>query len=54
MQQLLESQLASLAWSDLTRRQPVRARVLQDLAALDIAPDIARQLANEMPNLRVD
>jgi len=52
MQQLLESQLSSLAWSDLTRREPGRARVLQDLTALDIAPDIARRLANEMPNLR--
>jgi flagellar biosynthesis protein FlhF len=52
MRQLLESQLASLAWNDLTRRHPARARVLNDLIALDIAPDIARQLADEMPVLK--
>ena len=52
MRQLLESQLSSLAWSDLTRRHPARARVLNDLIALDIAPDVARRLADEMPALQ--
>jgi flagellar biosynthesis protein FlhF len=52
MRQLLESQLASLAWSDLTRRQPARARVLRDLTALDIAPELARELTDEMPALK--
>lgn len=52
MRQLLETQLSSLAWNDLTRRQPARARVLNDLIALDVAPDIARQLADEMPALK--
>ena len=47
----LELRLSGRAWTDLTRRQPARARVLQDLAALDIAPEIALQLCNEMPNL---
>src|SRR5882672_8028782 len=52
MRELLETQLSSLAWNDLTRRNPARARVLNDLIALDIAPDIARQLADEMPALK--
>src|SRR6266850_6824160 len=52
MRHLLESQLSSLAWNDLTRQHPARARVLNDLIALDIAPDIARQLADEMPVLK--
>ncbi|MGH8264622.1 MAG: flagellar biosynthesis protein FlhF [Steroidobacteraceae bacterium] len=52
LRQLLESQLSSLAWNDLTRRHPVRARVLNDLIALDIAPDVARRLADEMPALK--
>jgi flagellar biosynthesis protein FlhF len=52
MRGLLESQLSSLAWNDLTRRQPARARVLHDLIALDVAPDIARRLANEVPALK--
>src|SRR5688500_17666959 len=31
---LLETQLASLAWSDLNRHAPVRARLLRELAKL--------------------
>src|SRR5690606_31283378 len=30
MRQLLETQLATLAWNDLTRRSPVQAQVLRD------------------------
>lgn len=47
----LELRLSGRAWTDLTHRKPARARVLQDLAALDIAPEIALQLCNEMPQL---
>jgi flagellar biosynthesis protein FlhF len=47
----LELRLPGRAWGDLTRRQPVRARVLHDLAALDIAPEIALKLCDEMPQL---
>lgn len=45
----LELRLPGRAWNDLTRRQPARARVLHDLAALEIAPEIALKLCNEMP-----
>jgi flagellar biosynthesis protein FlhF len=51
MRRQLELRLSGRAWHDLTRRQPARARVLHDLAALDIAPEIALQLCNEMPEL---
>jgi len=47
----LELRLQGRAWGDLTRRQPARARVLHDLAALDIAPEIALKLCDEMPQL---
>ncbi len=47
----LELRLSSRAWTELARRQPARARVLQDLAALDIAPEIALQLCDDMPQL---
>jgi flagellar biosynthesis protein FlhF len=46
---LLEMQLASVAWNDLERRDPARARAIEALAALDIAPDVARTLTAQMP-----
>jgi flagellar biosynthesis protein FlhF len=45
----LESGLANLGWSDQRRREPLKARLLEDLSALDIAPDVAMQLAALMP-----
>jgi flagellar biosynthesis protein FlhF len=49
LRRLLEYQLARLAWDDLARREPFRAKVLRDLSSLDIAPDLARGLVNSMP-----
>ncbi|MBS0373652.1 MAG: flagellar biosynthesis protein FlhF [Proteobacteria bacterium] len=46
---LLQEQLASLAWSDRLRREPLKALVLRDLSALGVAPDIARLLAARLP-----
>jgi flagellar biosynthesis protein FlhF len=46
---LLESELASLSWNDRRAREPIKARVLEDLSALDIAPDMARRLAELTP-----
>jgi flagellar biosynthesis protein FlhF len=50
MRRLLEGQLASLAWSDRLRREPVRAGVLRDLSRLGLAPDVARALAERVPD----
>ncbi len=49
LRQLLESQLASLAWNDLNRRKPVRARVLRQFAKLRIDADLAQELADALP-----
>jgi flagellar biosynthesis protein FlhF len=49
MRELLESQLSSLAWNDMERRQPMRARVLRDMTRLGIEPDVARRLAADLP-----
>ncbi|MDH3419605.1 MAG: flagellar biosynthesis protein FlhF [Gammaproteobacteria bacterium] len=49
LRQLLETQLASLAWNDLNRRKPVRARVLRQFAKLRIDPDLAQELADALP-----
>lgn len=49
LRQLLEQQLSSLAWNDMERRSPMRARVLRDMSRLGIDTDVARQLINELP-----
>jgi flagellar biosynthesis protein FlhF len=49
LRSLLEMQLAGFAWNDLERRDPARARAIEALAALDIAPDVARALTAQMP-----
>lgn len=45
LRELLETQLASLAWNDLNRRRPVRARALRQLTRLGVDPELARELA---------
>jgi flagellar biosynthesis protein FlhF len=49
LRDLLETQLSSLVWNDMERRQPMRARVLREMTRLGIEPDVARQLVNELP-----
>jgi flagellar biosynthesis protein FlhF len=55
LRQLLEQQLSSLAWNDMERRSPMRARVLRDMSRLGIDTDVARQLIDELPeNISAD
>lgn len=49
LRQLLETQLAALAWNDFTRREPLRAQVLTELTTLGIARDIALMLSERLP-----
>ena len=46
---MLQDQLASLAWSDRLRRDPLKGLVLKDLTLLGLAPDIARMLTDLVP-----
>ena len=46
---LLESELAHISWNDKRLREPLRARVLEDLSSMDIAPDVAARLATLAP-----
>jgi flagellar biosynthesis protein FlhF len=46
---LLEQQLAALAWNDFTRREPLKARALADLAALGLERNLALQIVGELP-----
>ena len=49
LRSMLERQLSSLAWNDMERRHPLRARILRDLTKLGIETDIARKLIDELP-----
>lgn len=49
LRRLLETQLASLAWNDLNRQAPVRARLLRELAKLGVDSALAVELADEVP-----
>jgi len=50
LRQLVERELASLSWTDKRLREPVKVRVLEELSALDIAPDMAMKLASMAPS----
>jgi flagellar biosynthesis protein FlhF len=47
---LLETELANLSWHDRRQREPLKTRVLEDLSAMDIAPDVAAKLAARTPS----
>jgi flagellar biosynthesis protein FlhF len=49
LRRLLESELAHMSWNDKRLREPLRARVLEDLSSMDIAPDVAARLAALTP-----
>jgi flagellar biosynthesis protein FlhF len=49
LRRLLETQLASLAWNDLNREAPVRARLLRELTKLGVDSTLAGELADEVP-----
>jgi flagellar biosynthesis protein FlhF len=46
---MLEVGLAGMTWSDKRLREPLQARVLEELSAMDIAPDVAMMLASLTP-----
>lgn len=46
---LLEQQVAALAWNDFTRREPLKARALTDLARIGVDATLALQLLGDLP-----
>lgn len=46
---LLQSELATLSWHDKRLREPLQTRVLEELSSMDIAPDVASELAAFIP-----
>jgi flagellar biosynthesis protein FlhF len=49
LRRLLESELAHVSWNDKRLREPLQARVLEDLWSMGIAPDVAAALAALTP-----
>jgi len=49
LRNLLEQQLSALAWNDFTRREPLKAGALADLATLGVERTLALQLVAELP-----
>lgn len=49
LREMLETQLASLAWNDMNRRNPAQAGVLRQLTRMEIDADIAQEVADELP-----
>ena len=48
LRSLLEDQLSSLAWGDYARNQPQKSALLRRLMALGLAPELCRQLADQI------
>jgi flagellar biosynthesis protein FlhF len=49
LREMLQGELAHMSWNDKRLREPLQARVLEELTALDIAPDVAMALAALTP-----
>jgi flagellar biosynthesis protein FlhF len=49
LRRVLETGLAGMSWNDKRLREPLKARVLEELSAIDIAPDVAMALAALAP-----
>jgi flagellar biosynthesis protein FlhF len=49
LRRMLETQLAHLAWNDLTRRAPVHTEILRELTEIGITQDLAEHLVRQLP-----
>src|SRR5512138_2193593 len=49
LRRMLETQLATLAWNDLSRRSPIQTEVLRQLTVLGLAHDLAGELVSQLP-----
>jgi len=49
VRQMLETQLATLAWNDLTRRAPIQSEVLKHLTEIGLAAPLAAEIVSQLP-----
>ena len=49
LRRMLETQLAQLAWNDMTRRAPIHTETLRELTEIGIAQDLASHITEQLP-----
>jgi len=49
LRRMLETQLAQLAWNDLSRRAPIHTEMLRELTEIGMAPEIASDVVTQIP-----
>src|SRR5688500_18532894 len=49
MRRMLEAQLATLTWNDMSRRSPLQAAMLKELARLGLSNELSQSLARKIP-----
>lgn len=49
LRRILETQLAQLAWNDLTRRAPIHTQVLRELSEVGLTQDFSAQIVAQLP-----
>ena len=50
LRRMLETQLAQLAWNDLTRRAPVHVEILRELTEIGITQDLSDYILKQLPD----
>jgi flagellar biosynthesis protein FlhF len=50
MRRMLEAQLATLTWNDMSRRSPLQAAMLKEMARLGLSNDLSSSLARKIPD----
>jgi flagellar biosynthesis protein FlhF len=51
LREMLRGELAQMSWNEKRPKDPLQARVLEQLTAMDIAPDVALALAERTPKV---
>jgi flagellar biosynthesis protein FlhF len=49
LRRMLETQLAQLAWNDMTRRAPIRVEMLRELTEIGISQELAGHITGQLP-----
>lgn len=49
MRRMLETQLAQLAWNDMTRRAPVHVEILRELTEIGISQELSEYILKQLP-----
>ena len=49
LREMLQGGLAQMSWNDKRLREPLQAQILEELTAMDIAPDVAMSIASRAP-----